>query len=442
MSALVAFLGVLLSLGTALGATFSENWTPAAGSTHIAPIINCNTAKGGAGINLPDSSDNVTIVNPRVYAKVQEGCLRSIYINGADNLNVRFDPNKAGYAQSLLRGARTGIRIEPGSNNVSIRGVNGAEGKIRDSYRPVEYEYARGLTIENLDIRHPATWNWGTGKGSIVGIKALGKYTLLPAEDKAMRDITIRSNDVYDFYEEGISFDPAEGHAATDRFGRGSGTVKAVSPSADTVDLGPGTSWTRDITQLKNAYLVFNSGSAAGKYLKIVGTNNEAKRVTLADPNNVLSQVRAGNSITAAALFLGIEVENNFVSSTTCKVHYAFGGHVMNASFRNNVGEGRCGNLWPDGSDFRQVNGHTAPQSVRNAGWVGSGSGSLAPSNPLIVTNSFNSITGNRMYGDISFQFAGTQGVSVPFHQANNVSTNGQVHIDENYTRLASDPNP
>jgi hypothetical protein len=433
VATLVAFLGVLLSLGAAHGATFSENWTPAAGSTHIAPTTNCNTAKGGAGINLPESSDNVTIVNPRVYANVQEGCLRGIYVDGADNLKVVFDPNKAGYANSLLRGARGGIRIDPGSNNISIRGINGGEGKIRDSYRPVEYEYARDLIIENLDIRHPATWSWGTGEGSIVGIKALGKYTQLPADDKSFRNMTIRSNDVYDFHEEGISFDPATGRSE-DMFTRGSGTVKAVSAANNTLDLGPGTSWTGNITQLTNAYLSFNSGPAAGKYLKIVGTNNAAKRVTLADPNNVLGSVRVGDSITAGGLFLGVRVEGNYANSTTCKVHFAFGGSVPKGTMRNNVGEGRCGNLFmPAGSP--------RPQSIRIAGWVGK-SGPLAPGNNGIVTDPFSSVTGNHVYGAITFQFAGNQGVIVPFYEANNVSTNGKVYVDENYKRLASDPNP
>lgn len=428
---------------TTTGRTFFEGWTPAAGTSHLDARVKCDSTEGGTGVAI--KNDNVTLVNPYIYGDDFGDCARGKLVNGGDNLKIVFDPTQQGYytaarkARPALSKHTTAIRIWDGSN-VRIEGINGGKGYFRNNYRPIEFEYARGLTIKNLDIRHPLTYNWaGRGNGAIVGIKGLAAWDRLDATEKSMRDIEISSNFVGDVFEEGISLDPKANDPAQ-MFPRGGGTVKAVSAATDTVDLGSG--W-GDISSLKSAYLLFNDGTAAGRHLKITAINNTAKRITLSDPNNHLSSVAVGDSITAGALYINARVENNRVEATKCRTHYAFGGTVVRSTLKGNASVGLCEYVYPSYFHLRKnANGNSVPQAMRIAGWNGS-KGGLTPNNTRVIINAYNSVTDNTTEGDISHHLVGLCCEwAVPSYQSGNVTTQGQVYNDGNYHLLLSARDP
>jgi hypothetical protein len=422
-----------------------RNWSPAAGTVHVHPIMNCSTAtapgaSNGTGANL--TNNNVELINPEA-----RGCSYAI-INRAAGTKITFDPNQPGYGSASapnLRNNRYGILIEAGSRDVQIQGVNGGRGFIRDTFRPIIVRSLQGGVINDNTISHVESGlNWqAAGDRSVVGIKFLCDYRSLPSNDRSCRDVVVSNNNISGVDEEGMSLDANMNDTTSpaEQMVQNTSRVNSVNAANDTVTLAEGTS---GLQPLVGAYMSVVKGPASieGRYLHIRAVSGST--ITVNDPNNYLASLRGGDEVSLGARYYNIDFVNNTINANGSFVGVDFYGPVNHSTFRNNSIPGDPVKRYAAFDHLRDCNpgsGYLAcVQSFRNTTLVtptGPGSGDE------VGIASFNSVTGNEAKHDISFNVRRRTDLSnIPAYQANNTFTGpGQIWNDGSYLFLGADPN-
>jgi hypothetical protein len=407
---------------------FSPGWTPASNTVHLNPHITCPRFDTGTGVFV--RNPGVVLINPDV-----EKCAKGIDVRAA-GFRLLADPDKAGYGP-LLQHMRKGVEFNKGSADFEIMSLNGGQVLLRNLYRPITIHAGNDGLIENADIAHPMNIDWDDrGTGSIVGIKGLGDYELMPASDKSISGITVRFVEVRDVFEEGISMDPWT--SGPDAMPRGTSYVNAVDPAAGTITFG--STWD-DMDPLLNAYVTVNTGNAAGRFFKITAVDDAAQRLTIADPNGYLAELAEGDSATVGAIYRKIVFENNTVDATGSRAGVVFGGEVYTSRMENNLVTGRPDYVYPTEFDLRrEASGQTVPQSIGQYGLAGvTPEGSLSQG-VRVQGTAYNTIVNNRADYDVSFSVRRSSAYRWPVYQSGNTSELGRVYNDGDYTLLSASP--
>lgn len=436
------------------GRTFSSNWTPAANTVHLNSKVKCGTDPdpdaGGDGLGVNVSNPNVVLVNPEI-----SNCSRGIEVKNS-GFSLLGDPGAAGYAGAASAGAlhnnHAGVYFSMGSRDAALKGLGGDELFLKNMHRPVTIKAGSNLLFEDLDISHPASLTWVGGSmqvggtidnRSIIGIKALCDFSMLPASDRSCREIVIRSNDVRHVDEEGISLD-ANGNSDADSLAQGTSRLSAVNPAASTVTLAQPSSGTwQNLDRADGAYLGLNTGGAIGRYLKITGVNTATRVLTVSDPNGYLGKASAGDLASVAAPYQDAVIEGNVIDTQDGCDGIDFHGPVYRSTMRDNTITGtpsyRYKPFWR--LRARDANG-SYPQSIRVSSLADMPSGAMTPDVSTAGLASYNSVTGTNASWDVSFHRRGSLAVNnIPAYQSNNASANGVLYNDGSYSLLATDPN-
>lgn len=408
---------------------------PAAGRTVVAPRIKASTFDTGVGILI--QADNVTVVNPRLENFAQGVRIQRKPDGGLPrDCRIIFDSDAAGATDAGIFNCRKGISASR-FDTLEVGGVSGGYLRFRRCYRNVVIEGGRGGSFHHCDIQGPSfIFPEGNGKvGSIVGIKALASYTLgAPYECSYHR---IYGNVVTGISEEGISFDPAS--IDSEPMARETDTISSVQPASHSITLSnPG--W-RDKGDIFGGYfVVFCSGAANGRFL-LIGEQS-GPWLALLDPDNALSDVKAGDQVTIGMLYHHNVVANNRVDVTDSRVGISFGGFSFRGRIESNRVTGYANYDYPDYFNLRQVDGVTASQAIR----VGSqtelpGSGTIT-SNTRRAPSAFNSVVGNSTDGDVSLhliELSHDHYRSPNYWARNTFPGSGQLWVND-HVRLASSP--
>jgi hypothetical protein len=268
-----------------------------------------------------------------------------------------------------------------------------------------------------------------------VGIKGLVDYSKLPAADRSFHDVTIENNVVSGFNEEGISFD-ANGNTDVDSTVQGTG-VATIQASAKTVTLGSG--WT-NLGNAPGAWLSFNTGGAAGRYVQIAAVNATTRVVTVTDPNGYLAAAGSSAEISITSPYRNNVMLNNTIDETGSFTGIDFTGPTFACRAQGNVITGTPARRYPASFHLRTTASGTAFQSIRHTSLWDMPTGSMTAGSKHGAT-AYNSIVGNTVSYDVSFSTRGTSSAVHATYQAGNTSQNGQVYKDGSYTYLATDPN-
>jgi len=257
----------------------------------------------------------------------------------------------------------------------------------------------------------------------------------------------IRSNDVAGFEEEGISLDANAGGPDSPGNGTAS-TIQGTSPLAvdattDTVTLAqpPGGQWT-GLEDAKGAWLSFNQGGAVGRYLQIVAVNAASLELTLSDPNDYLS-LAAGDPGRVTSPFRNVTISDNIVNAEGSRTGIDFHGPVYRSRMANNTITGTPSYRNPQSANLRLTPDGVALQSARVTTLANASAGAMTP-RPHVGVASYNSVVGNNVRWDLSFNTAqSTTYRGIPAYAFGNTSTDGVAdYNDGSYVFLDSDPNP
>ncbi len=444
---------------TSTSQTFGEGWTPAANSVHLNPRVTCSTdltpANTGAdkgGVNV--FNQNVVLINPQI-----KGCSVGVLVK-AGGFKLLADPNKVGYASAASPALHNNFRavlFEQGSFGYEVKGLSGGELFMRDNYRPVTLVVGHDCLIADTDIDHPAPLDWDPtarlsgSRRALTGIKVLPEYTSFPAADRSFHDCVIRSNDVAGFEEEGISLD-GHGHGGQGDVVKhdvstrqGTSPLAAVDATNDTVTLAqpPGGQWT-GLENAKGAWLSFNQGGAVGRYLQIVAVDAASLELTLTDPDDYLSLAAAGDEVSVTSPYRNITISDNEINTEGARVGIDFKGAVYRSRMANNIITGTPSYRYPLSANLRRTpDGLSAPQSLNVATRADGRAGAMTPP-PHVGVASYNSVVGNKVSWDISFNTTqSTTYRAIPAYASANTSTNGVAdYNDGSYFFLTEDPNP
>jgi hypothetical protein len=426
---------------------------------HLNPRITCsadptppNTTTGKGGVNI--FNRNVVLINPHI-----KGCSVGILVR-ASGFKLLADKSKVGYASAAspaIGNNYRGLYFDQGSSGYKVKGLNGGELFMRNNYIPINLQAGYDCLIADTHIDHPKPLDWdSTGRLSgerraKVGIKVRADYTLLPAADRSFHDCVIRSNDVSGFEEEGISLDANGGGSDEVTLVQGSSPLAAVDAAKHTVTLAQpsGGQWT-NLDKAQGAWLSLNQGGAVGRYLKIVAVNAASLKLTLADPNDYLSEAAAGDSVSVSAPYRKVTISENVVNEEGALVGIDFHGPVYRSRMVNNTVKGKPIRLPYGRDDNARLTGSCsggvcdyALQSIRVTSLADIGPGAMTP-RPHVGIASYNSVVNNKVGWDISFHTRDTQSWrGIPAYASANTSTNGVVdYNDGSYVFLDSDPNP
>src|SRR5215203_362069 len=280
--------------------------------------------------------------------------------------------------------------------------------------------------------------------------QGLPNYTNLPVADRSFHDCVIRSNDVAGFEEEGISLDanaggpdsPGNDTASTIQ---GTSPLAAVDAATDTETLAqpPGGQWT-GLENAKGAWLSFNQGGAVGRYLQIVAVDAVSRRLTLSDPNDYLARAAAGDPVSVTSPFRHIPISDNVINAEGSRTGIDFHGPVYRSRMANNTITGKPSYSYPRSANVRLTpDGLSAPQSARVTTLADGEAGAMTP-RPHVGVASYNSVVGNNVSWDLSFNTAmSTTYRGIPAYASANTSANGVANYnDGSYVFLTSDPNP
>jgi hypothetical protein len=441
--------------------TFGEGWTPAANSVHLNPRVRCstdptpaNTGTEQGGVNVVNQ--NVVLINPQI-----EGCGVGILVK-AGHFKLLADKSKVGYASAASPAIRNNYRavlFSRGSFDYEVKGLNDGELFMRDNYIPINLFAGYDCLVADTDIDHLAPLDWDSSvrlsgdRRAKVGIKVRPDYTLLPVSDRSFRDCVIRSNDVSGFEEEGISLDANAGgpSGGTDDAStiQGTSSLAAVDAATDTVTLAQpeGGQWT-NLQNAQGAWLSFNQGGAVGHYLKIVSVNAASLKLTLSDPNDYLSLAAAGDPVSVTSPFRNVTISENMINAEGSRVGIDFHGPVYRSRMVNNTITGTPSYQYPPSANLRLTpDGVVAPQSARVTTLANAQAGAMTP-RPHVGVASYNSVVGNNVRWDLSFNTANTTQSTtyrdIPAYTSANTSTDGVANYNDGtyFLDLPSDPNP
>src|SRR5215217_7539175 len=437
--------------------TFGEGWTPAANSVHLNPRITCsadptpaNVANAETGVNVVNP--NVVLVNPQI-----KGCSVGVLVR-AGGFKLLADKSKVGYASAAspaISNNFQAVRFDQGAFGYQVKGLNEGELFMRDNYRPLQLTEGHDCLIADTDIDHPypldwdPNWRQSGSRRALTGIKVFPNYTNLPVADRSFHDCVIRSNDVAGFEEEGISLDanaggpdsPGNDTASTIQ---GTSPLAAVDAATDTVTLAqpPGGQWT-GLENAKGAWLSFNQGGAVGRYLQIVAVNTASLELTLFDPNDYLALAAAGDPVSVTSPFRNVTISDNVVNAEGSRTGIDFHGPVYRSRMVNNTITGTPSYRFPPSANLRLTPDGVAFQSARVTTLANASAGAMTP-RPHVGVASYNSVVGNNVRWDLSFNTAqSTTYRGIPAYAFGNTSTDGVAdYNDGSYVFLDSDPNP
>jgi len=437
--------------------TFGEGWTPAANSVHLNPRITCsadptpaNVANAETGVNVVNP--NVVLINPQI-----KGCSVGVLVR-AGGFKLLADKSKVGYASAAspaISNNFQAVRFDQGAFGYQVKGLNEGELFMRDNYRPLQLTEGHDCLIADTDIDHPypldwdPNWRQSGSRRALTGIKVFPNYTNLPVADRSFHDCVIRSNDVAGFEEEGISLDanaggpdsPGNDTASTIQ---GTSPLAAVDAATDTVTLAqpPGGQWT-GLENAKGAWLSFNQGGAVGRYLQIVAVNTASLELTLFDPNDYLALAAAGDPVSVTSPFRNVTISDNVVNAEGSRTGIDFWGPVYRSRMANNTITGTPSYRNPQSANLRLTPDGVALQSARVTTLANASAGAMTP-RPHVGVASYNSVVGNNVRWDLSFNTAqSTTYRGIPAYAFGNTSTDGVAdYNDGSYVFLDSDPNP
>ncbi len=370
---------------------------PSVAQTLVAPERKCATFDQGTGFVI--KQDDVTLINPRAV-DCRVGVLVSKKANGAypNNVKILADPTRTGYDTSGFYHTRTAVRVL-GMEGLEVGGIRGGVLKFRNNYRNIEFESGQNARFHHNDILGPSyVFPNGNGEvGSIVGIKGLAQHRRMVGA-KAVDNVEVDHNTVSRFSEEGISADPNSRDEGA--MVRETDTISLRSADYDWIELSDA-AWEGSGSRYTGYFLVFNTGAARGKSLYI--STHAGKRFDVNDPDNVLSSVATGDSVSVSAIYRDLSFHDNVVDATGSRVGMSFGAAVFRSDITDNTVSGRAGYDYPDTFNLRRAGGITVPQSIRIASQGGITGVSSLTGNVKRIPSAYNTVTGNRVAGEISF---------------------------------------
>jgi Bacterial Ig domain len=297
--------------------TLAPGLHPAAGSTVVDPIIDCNAdpvSAIGNAIGIVVDASNVTIVNPSIRE-----CDRGIEVrknaSGVMPTNVRIvaDADYPGYQQTNFTLDRAAISWRAGNGEIGDVSAPtdqvGGQMSFVDDFRSLSSTLTTGFRMHHTSstcILPCPTYSGADSPGAHWGIKFIADRTYgAPFEASNVR---IDHNFVQGFDDEGISFD-ARSNTPSMRLSYAAGSVAAVSPADQTLSLS-GIPTTENTVGM---WVRFNTGVAAGDSVQIRSRSGDA--FVVGDPTNVLSTVRVGDLVTVGGRFWNELVDHNTIDA-------------------------------------------------------------------------------------------------------------------------------
>jgi hypothetical protein len=185
-----------------------------------------------------------------------------------------------------------------------------------------------------------------------------------------------------------------------------------------------------------------------GHYLKIVSVNAASLKLTLSDPNDYLSLAAAGDPVSVTSPFRNVTISENMINAEGSRVGIDFHGPVYRSRMVNNTITGTPSYQYPPSANLRLTpDGVVAPQSARVTTLANAQAGAMTP-RPHVGVASYNSVVGNNVRWDLSFNTANTTQSTtyrdIPAYTSANTSTDGVANYNDGtyFLDLPSDPNP